>query len=209
MRRAFAENIGVKESFPREVCILEEACLLFSHNKIQEHELAAAAVRQALSSVPDAMSSPVIVTDIKKPNRELCKDVDTKLLSVTKRTEEALPLLRVLGAIQESHAEVSAVEWELAPGTHDALALATVLSCRALSLSCGLAPQLPKLLLSLSCLGASALASSLVTHVNATRAHFSASAPRPVVCALQAPPAPSYEADLNTPFLVSSILFAP
>ena len=111
------------ESFPRDVCILEEACNLFCDDKIRVYDLGAAAVRQALASVPDAMSTTVRVTDILKPNKELIKGVDTVVL----RAKDEVDLSTLLAAIQESHAEVTAVEWEVTPIKQRALAPTTVL----------------------------------------------------------------------------------
>ena len=111
------------ESFPRDVCILEEAYNLFCDDKIRAYDLGAAAVRQALVSVPDAMSTTVRVTDILKPNKELIKGVDTVVL----KANDEVDLYTLLTAIQESHAEVTAVEWEVKPFRQLALAPAMVL----------------------------------------------------------------------------------
>ncbi len=111
------------ESFPRDVCILEEAYNLFCDDKIRAYDLGAAAVRQALVSVPDAMSTTVRVTDILKPNKELIKGVDTVVL----KANDEVDLHTLLAAIHESHAEMTAVEWEVKPVRQLALAPAMVL----------------------------------------------------------------------------------
>ena len=51
MRRAFSENLGLAESFPRDVSILEEAGILFADDKIREYELAAASLRQVSKGI--------------------------------------------------------------------------------------------------------------------------------------------------------------
>jgi len=110
MRRALALNLGLVESFPRDVCILEDACNLFGDDKIRAYDMAAAAVRRALASVPDCMSTQVVIKDITKPNGELRKGVDTVVL----RKGQVVELAHMLHAVQESNAEMSAVEWHLA-----------------------------------------------------------------------------------------------
>jgi len=45
MRRALALNLGLVESFLRDVCILEDACNLFGDHKIRAYDMAAAVVR--------------------------------------------------------------------------------------------------------------------------------------------------------------------
>ena len=49
IRRALSENLGIVESFPRDVSILEEAGILFADDKIREYDLAAAALRQVVA----------------------------------------------------------------------------------------------------------------------------------------------------------------
>ena len=51
MRRAFTENLGLVESFHRDVSILEEAGILFADDKIREYELAAASLRQVSKGI--------------------------------------------------------------------------------------------------------------------------------------------------------------
>lgn len=112
------------ESFPRDICILEEACILFGDDKVRSYDLAAAAVRQALASVPDCMSTEVIIKDIQKPGQELRKGVDTVVL----KQNDVCELGDMLKAIQESHSEASVVSWEIMPHNQEALHPETVMS---------------------------------------------------------------------------------
>ena len=112
------------ESFPRDICILEEACILFNDDKVRSYDLAAAAVRQALASVPDCMSTQVMIKDIQKPGQELRKGVDTVVL----KQNDVCELGYMLTAIQESHSEASVVSWEIMPHNQEALYPETVRS---------------------------------------------------------------------------------